>query len=86
MNTAGGCSKLSGDFVFAKDGVRKQIRKKLEISSNMRQVIMRNSCQECFRSLVRDTSLPLRITLVYLKTTTAYVRSKLLNQWAIRAR
>ena len=47
---------------------------------NLREIIMHNSCQERFRSLVRDTSLPLRITLVYLKTTTAYVKSKLLAQ------
>ena len=51
---------------------------------NLCEIIMDNSCQERFRSLVRDTSLPLRTTLVYLKTTTAYVRSKLLaqRQWA----
>ena len=60
------------------------VSKKLEASSNIPELIILNCCEERFRSLVRDTSLPLWITLVYLKTTTAYVRSKLLaqRQWA----
>ena len=47
---------------------------------NLRELIMSSNYQERFRSLVRDTFLPLRIILVYVRTTTAYVRSKLLAQ------
>ena len=71
-------------FDFSNGGNTNTISKKLEASSNIRDIIMRNSSQERFRSLVRDTSLPPMISLVYLKATTAYVRSKLLaqHQWA----
>ena len=54
-------------FNFAKGGDTNTISKKLETSNNIREIIMRNSCQDRFRSLVKDTSLSLRITLVYLK-------------------
>ena len=56
---------LSGSSTVSTSTIRPRI---------LREIIMRNSCQERFRSLVRDTSLPLR----------KKVRSKLLaqRQWA----